>query len=337
MSSLTAPMPSFAAASNASEASLWERVVNAADFWIGWPLRWLYQMGHNGHGIVRVLDLTRFRPLGPGLVPLDHPWVTGIEPSSGEYIWPKNVIYRSPRSENATDLADDDKVLYATGKFLAERVRQSATLPELPIGPKRRMPHAINYLHGVSHYNSGIVLLNDLAEGFRHITDFRFRREILRFVRETNREVLFLFRSRDYSLRQYAYLSCCMRTVFGWFCNPNGPRGNVLWGNMAPFPAANLITGRWVNDLYRLKRPGGAEAVARPPIAQGRYFQNGPYGRGRSHAVWPEKLLAWGTYYRVRARGGKGGVFFVDRRAVYADQIARRAQRGVIDQPQAKI
>lgn len=328
---------SIAMSDDAAKLSLLERAASAVDFWLGWPFRWLHQMAHNGHGIYRVLDLTRFRPLGPGLVPLDHPWVTGINPETGKYIWQQNVIYRTTRPANRPDLADDDTVLYSNGKFLAERVRQSAILPELPVGPKRRMPHAINYLHGVSHYNSGIILLNDLEEGYHCVTDLRFRRELCRFVRETNREVLFLFRSRDYSLRDYAYFSCCMRTVFGWFCNPNGPNGNVLWGNAAPFPAANLITGRWYRYLYRLKKPGGAEAVAQPPIEQGKYFQTGPYNRGRTQAVWPEKLLAWATYYRVRARGGKGGVFFVDRRKVYADQIERRAARGIADQPQAQI
>lgn len=215
-----------------------------------------------------------------GLVGLDHPWVTGLNPATGRPIWPENVVYRTPRPADR-DLASDDVVLTATGRFLAERVRQSAVTPELPVGPKRRMPHGINYIHGSSHYNSGILLFTDLAECYRHVTDRAFRREVYRFVRAENREVLFVFRQRDYYPREYAYFSCCMRTTFTWFCNPNGPRGNVLWGTATPFPAANLITGRWMDDEYALKRPGGAERVARPPIRPGTYFQRGPYDRGR--------------------------------------------------------
>jgi len=313
-----------------------EAIRSECEYWLGWPLRWLYQMGHNGHGIVRVLDLTLFRPLPAGLVPMDHPWVTGINPETGAFIWNENVIYRSARAEG-TEYAEDETVIYATGKFLAERVRHSATVPELPIGTKRRMPHAINYLHGVSHYNSGIIVLNDLEDGYRHVTDPNFRRELRRFVKREQREVLFLFRNREYVPREYAYLSCCMRTVFPWFCNPNGPNGKVLWGNSAPFPAANLITGRWVNDLYRLKRQGGAEAVAKPALNANLYFQHGPYNRGRGDATLPEKALAWATYFRVRMRGSKGGMFFVDRRKVYADQIRNRLERGKQDETQTEF
>ena len=28
-----------------------------------------------------------------------------------------------------------------------------------------------------------------------------------------------------------AYFVCCLRTLFPWFCNANGPKGRVLWGN----------------------------------------------------------------------------------------------------------
>ena len=61
-----------------------------------------------------------------------------------------------------------------------------------------------------------------------------------------------------------------------------------------------------------------------------RYFREGPYDTGRDHAIWPEKLLAWANYYRVRLRGAKGGVYFVDRRDVYRDQIANRESRGLL-------
>jgi hypothetical protein len=304
-------------------------------YWLGLPLRWAYQMAHNGHGIVRVLDITKVRPMPAGLIGADHPWATGLNPATGKPIWPENVVYSTPHPGG--NLAADELVLEATGKFMAVRVRQSAVTPELPVGRKRRMPHGINYIHGSSHYNSGILIFTDFADCYRHITAPAFRREVCRFVRAEQREVLFLFRQRDYEPWEYAEFSCCMRAVFPWFCNPNGPRGKVLWGNDAPFPAANLITGRWMNDVYALKRPGGAERVVRPPITPGVYFQGGPYDGGRDHPVWPEKLLARLTYWRVRARGRKGGMFFVDRRRVYSDQIGHRLARGLTDEPVAKL
>src|SRR5262249_51624709 len=114
-----------------------------------------------------------------------------------------------------------------------------------------------------------------------------------------------------------------LRTLFPWFCNANGPRGKVLWGNHAPFPAANLITGHWADDVYALKRPDGAAKVVRPPIEPSAYFQAAPYKGERREAIWPERLLAWLTDMRVRARGEKGGMFFVDRREAYRDQFER--------------
>ncbi|WP_157605548.1 hypothetical protein [Schlesneria paludicola] len=305
-------------------------------YWLTLPLHWSGQMFRNGSDILRVLDILRFRPLAAGLVNVDHPWVTGVSPHTGELIWRDNLIYRSPPAEHLANISDET-VLLANGRFLAQRVRQSAIVPEVPIGPARRMPHCINYMHGSSHFNSGIILLNDLQDAYRHINDPAFRRELARFVKAERREVLFMLRDRDYDPREYAYLSCCMRTHFRWFCNPNGPQAHVLWGNSAPFPAANLITGYWSDDVYALKKSGGADAVARPPIGHGHYFQSGPYDQGREYAIWPEKLLAWGSYYRIRMRGRKGGMFFIDRRDVYADQIARRAQRGLPDEERARF
>lgn len=302
-------------------------------YWLGLPFRWAYQVVHNGHGIVRVLDITRFRPLPAGLIPPNHPWATGINPATSRPIWHDNVVYRSAREADAAHLPDDDSVVLKTGQFLADSTAASTVVPEIPFGPRRRMPHGINYIHGTSHYNSGFFVFTDFADAYGHITDPRFRRELWRFVQSEQREVLFLFRNREYDPREFAYFGCCLRTLFPWFCNANGPRGRVLWGNAAPFPAANLITGRWVDDVYALKRPGGAAAVVRPPIAAGMYFSDGPYCGSRRAAVWPEKALAWATYWRIRLRGGKGGMFFVDRRAVYADQIDRRRQLGHADEP----
>lgn len=305
-------------------------------YWLGLPGRWLYQMAHNGHGIVRVLDITRLRPLPHGLVPPDHPWATGRDPATGEYVWHANVLYRSPRGPAEDGLPMDDFVVTKTGQFLAGRVALSTGPEELPVGPRRRMPHGINYIHGTSHYNSGWLVFTDFADALAHLTDPRFRAELRRFVRAEDREVLMVFRTRNYHPRDYAYFVCAVRTLFPWFCNANGPRGRVLWGNAAPFAAANLITGRWIGDVYALKKPGGLERVVRPAVEVRKFFRGG-YGGGRRHARWPEKLLAWATYWRIRLRGGKGGMFFVDRTRVYADQLDRRTRNGLADQPIARL
>ncbi len=312
-------------------------IADTLSYWLGLPLRWAYQIAHNGLGIVRVLDITRFRPMPAGLIRSDHPWATGINPATGRVIWHQNVLYRSARGASAADLTADEEVVSRTCRFLAEKAAASAVVPELPQGPGRRMPHAINYIHGTSHYNSGIFLFTDFADALAHFTDRRFRSEVWRFVRQERREVLILFRDREYTAREFAYFTCALRTLFPWFCNANGPRGRVLWGNASPFPAANLITGHWARDVYALMRPGGAAAVVRPPIPAGDYFQAGPYGRGRRHYLWPERMLAWATYLRVRLRGPRGGMFFVDRRRVYADQIEGRRRQGLPDEPLAKL
>ncbi len=305
-------------------------------YWLAIPRNWGWQMFRNGSDILRVLDILKLRPLPAGLVDLDHPWVTGISPQTGQPIWPANLIYHSPPKSHLNKV-DDNTILTTNGRFLALRVGQSAIVPERPIGPERRMPHCINYMHGSSHYNSGVILLNDITEAYQHVNDPNFRLELRRFVKQERREVLFMLRDREYSAREYAYLSCCMRTHFHWFCNPNGPGERVLWGNYAPFPVANLITGHWSDDVYALKRPEGAASVARPPIETRQYFQNRPYNRGRDHALWAEKLLAWVNYYRVKLRGKKGGMFFIDRRKVYSDQIARRESQGLPDESRARF
>jgi hypothetical protein len=284
-----------------------------------------------------VLDITRFRPLPHGLIPAGHPWATGVNPATGRFVWHDNVVFRSPRGPDDDHLPIDDFVVTKTGQFLAHRAGLSAGDAEIPHGPRRRMPHGINYIHGSSHYNSGILVFTDFADALAHFTARPFRRELRRFVRAERREVLVVFRQRNYRPREYAYFVCCLRTLFPWFCNANGPRGKVLWGNAAPFPAANLITGNWIRDVYALKKPGGADKVVRPPVARGVYFTGTDYGTGRRHARWPEKLLAWATYWRIRVRGGKGGMFFVDRETAYADHLERLKNAGVAEDPVARM
>jgi hypothetical protein len=306
-------------------------------YFLSIPWVWGRQFLHNTHGILRVLDITRFRPLPAGLISLQHPWATGLNPATGKPIWHENVLYRSPRLEEDADLPADVDVVQKVGAYLAQLPALSAVVPEIPWGPRRRMPHAINYIHGSAHYNSGILLFTDFADAIEHFTDERFAVEVRRFARTEHREILVMFRQRDYSPRAYAYYVGCMRTLFPWFCNSNGPHKRVLWGNPSPFPVANLITGNWIRDIYRLKQPGGAQAVVRPPISAGMYFTRPPYRGCRREPLWPEKLLAQYTYWRIRLRGARGGLFFVDRRRLLADDLELLRQQGIPDQPIAPL
>jgi hypothetical protein len=300
------------------------------------PFVWGWQFLHNARGILCVLDITRFRPLPAGLISPDHPWATGLNPATGRPVWHDNVLYRSPRAAS-DELPPDDVVISKVGEFLATLTAQSAVVPEVPWGPYRRMPHGINYIHGTAHYNSGILVFTDFADAIGHFTDRRFAAEVRRFARSERREVLVAFRHRDYCPREYAFFVGCMRTLFPWFCNSNGPLKRVLWGNPSPFPVANIITGNWIRDIYRLKRPGGAAAVVRPPVAAGKYFLDGPYCGWRAEPLWPEKLLARYTHWRTRLRGSRGGLFFVDRRQLQADQLRHLAELGLPDEPIAAL
>jgi hypothetical protein len=312
------------------------RWYEALAYYLAIPAVWVRQFLHNLHGIVHVLDITRFRPMPAGLIPPDHPWATGLDPATGKPVWHHNVLFRSPRAEG-TDLPADGFVVERVGEFLAQLTALSAVVPEIPWGLRRRMPHGINYIHGAAHYNSGILIFTDFADAIGHFSDRRFTAEVCRFARTERREVLVMFRRRDYSTSDYAYFVACLRTLFPWFCNSNGPLKRVLWGNPSPFPVANIITGNWIRDVYKLKRPGGAAAVVRPTVAKGLYFTGGPYRGWRREPLWPEKLLARWTHWRIGLRGSRGGLFFVDRRKLIADKLHRLRARGVPDEPIARL
>jgi hypothetical protein len=313
------------------------RRYEALTYYLTIPFTWGWQFFHNSHGILCVLDIARFRPLPAGLISPDHPWATGLNPATGIPIWHDNVLYRSPRPVGDMGLPPDEMVVERVGEFLAQMTALSAVVPETPWGPQRRMPHGINYIHGSAHYNSGIVVMTDFADAIGHFTDRRFAAEVRRFVRTERREVMVMFRRREYAPRDYAYFVACMRTLFPWFCNSNGPLKRVLWGNPSPFPVANIITGNWIRDVYRLKQPGGAEAVIRPPAPVAQYFRQRSYRGWRCEPLWPEKLLAHYTHRRIRLRGSRGGLFFVDRRRLQADQLRRLQELGVPDEPIAGL
>ena len=57
----------------------------------------------------------------------------------------------------------------------------------------------------------------------------------------------------------------------------------------------------------------------------------------RRGPLWPEKLLAQYTHWRIRLRGSRGGLFFVDRRKLLADKLAAMRQQGIPDEPIARL
>src|SRR5262245_23110965 len=190
-------------------------------YYLSIPWTWARQFFHNGHGILRVLDITRWRPLPAGLIAPDHPWATGLRPDTGRPVWHDNVLFRSPRPPAAAGPDEDDHIVEQVGAFLARVTAQSAVVPEIPWGPLRPMPHGINYIHGTAHYNSGWLIFTDFADAIEHFTDPRFAAEVRRFARQERREVMVMFRQRDYDTAAYAHFVCCLRTLFPWFCNSN--------------------------------------------------------------------------------------------------------------------
>src|SRR5262249_1836540 len=153
----------------------------------------------------------RFRPLPAGLIDPGHPWATGLNPDTGRPVWHDNVIFRSDRGPADGELPPDDEVVCQTGRFLAAAAARSAVVPEIPQGRGRRMPHGINYIHGSSHYNSGPLVFTDFADALSHFSDRRFREELRRFIRAERREVLILFRRKEYQPRDFAFFACSLR------------------------------------------------------------------------------------------------------------------------------
>jgi len=283
------------------------------------PKTWLQLTAHNTWGILNVLDIIWLRPMPGGLIDESHSFCTGLDPATGETIWNSNVIFRTPRREPwpGTTLPDpDDIIVEKIGQHLSKQVLMAAAAPDYPTGRPAPMPPGILYLHGGVHYNGGWLLFNDFKEAIEHYSDPRFVAEFRRFVKEEHREPVTLFRDRDYDRKEFAEFVCFMRTTFPWFSNCNGPKKWVLWGNPSPYPAVNTITGNWIHDCRALKSAQGRASVARPPILAGRYFQNGPYHGSRSTTRWPERLLACFTKERIRWRGERENLYFVDKRKI---------------------
>lgn len=283
------------------------------------PWIWFRLTLHNTWGILNVLDLIWLRPMRGGLIESNHPFCTGLDPATGQLIWNANVIFRTPRREpwvGAIVPDPDETIINKVGDHLRKQVLQAAARPGWPTGSPAPMPPGILYIHGPVHYNGAWLLFNDFPEAIRHFSDRRFRAEFRRFVRTEGREPVTLFRDRDYDRKAFAQFVCCLRSMLPWFSNCNGPKKFVLWGNPSPYPAVNTITGNWIGDTRALKEVARRATVARPPVAPGRYFQNGPYWGERDTTLWPERLLAWLTERRIHLRGERENLYFVDKRKI---------------------
>lgn len=294
---------------------------------------------HNTGGAFHVLRLLSIHQLPAGLLAADHPWVTGLMPQDGAPVWPRNIVFRTPvgtRWATADDAPESDEAIVGkVGRFLASMVRKSILTPEIPHGLQRRMPHAINYLHGAVHYNGLTLLFNTFAEAMPYLADPRFRRELRRLIRVERREVTLVFRERHYDPQEFAYFSAFVMSHLPWFANVNGAGRKVMWGNPSPYPAVNIINGAWVADISLL-RHGAAASIVRPPVAAGCYFQ-GDYGVPTRDFHSLERLHAYLINSWVRRRGFRGGLYFVDRRRIeperYQQYVATEGREWAGNQP----
>ncbi len=252
-----------------------------------------------------------------------HPWCTGKIGDSNTTIWAQNIVYCSPQRSTGTAALVDAEIANATGQFLARMVQRSCAAQEIPHGPKRRMSHAVNYIHGAVHYNGVFLIFDDCLDLVRHLSDPQFRRELRRFAKTEAREFTFLLRERAYAPLDFAYCIGAVRNYLPWFSNGNGPtKKPVLWGNMAPFPAVNLINGAWVADLWKVLKQQNASktqsgrsartSLVRAPVDAKRYFQ-ASYAGAQTHYRRADQLQAWFMYTDVRLRGFRGQLFFADR------------------------
>jgi hypothetical protein len=297
-----------------------EKLCRHIKYYLMVPKTWLQLTAHNTWGILNVLDIIWLRPMRGGLIDEDHPFCTGIDPATGAAIWNSNLIFASPRREpwpqGSLAPDPDHEIIEKLGRHLCKQVRMTAATAEFPTGRPSPMPPGILYLHGGVHFNGGWLLFNDFADAIRHFSDPRFAAEFRHFVREQGREPITVFRDRDYDRDAFARFVCFMRTTFPWFSNSNGPKKFVLWGNPSPYPAVNTITGNWIGDCRALKTEHGRRTVARSPIPPRVYFQNGPYCGERSTTRWPEHLLAFLTEKRIKLRGERENLYFVDKRKI---------------------
>lgn len=279
---------------------------------------WVASNVHNAYVTSRVLDFMFVHRLGAGRLTADHPWATGLRVEDGTPIWPHNILYASPRRRAWTgpEPEPDETIVRRIGAFMAGMVQRSTVAdPEIPQGPRRRMPHAVNLLHGTILYNGVFLIFDDFLDGRYHLSDRRFVSEIRRFAREEKREITVVLRERRYDPTEFAWFVTFLRSRVPWYANPNGPTPKrVLWGTPSPYAAVNPINGSWIGDVWHLTKPDG-EPPVRPVVEPGRYFQ-GEFRGNQPEYPFLVRFHAWVSYWFVALRGFQGGMLFTRRKRI---------------------
>lgn len=276
---------------------------------------WLYSTVHNAGGAYQVVKYMTFQKMKHGLIPVDHPWVTGISPDTKKTIYSENIVFASPRSDKfKTEPDSDEKIINRVGSFLAAMAKKSTGPIEVPKGPARRMPHVVNYLHGDISFNGGTLLFNNFKDAMFYLSDKNFVRELYRFVEIEKREFLIVLRERDYDPAEYAVFLGFIRSTLKWYANANGPQQRVLYGVPAAYPVINVINGNWVKTISQLEK-GELDNLIRPPIPVNHYFQASYQGSRDSYSML-EATLAYYNYLIVKMRGFQGGFVFTLRKTI---------------------
>jgi len=272
---------------------------------------WILLTLHNTWGIFNVFFIVWVRPMKGGMATLHHPFATGIDPQDEKYIWHKNLLFQSERKREFAQT--DEEILTAVGLHMASMFTKSCEQEGHALGIPDRMPPAINYIHGGVHYNGGFLIFDDTKDAIAHFSNPDFQRSFWKFILQEKREPVTILREKNYDRMEYLEFVCFMRSIFPYFSNTNGNKKRIGWGNPAPYPSVNTITGHWKTDTYKFYSKEKAAQAARPAI-QKQYFTKKIYSPVRTQVRWPEKFLARFTNDRVLARGLKGNVFFVDNR-----------------------
>jgi rSAM/selenodomain-associated transferase 2 len=294
--------------------SAWDRIkYPIATLW-----RWSFSNAHMIKQTLNVLDFMWLHKVGPGLLADDHPWLTGKIPGTNETIWAKNIVFASPRKPawQGREPEDDAIIVSRVGAFLASMVaRSNVANPEIPQGKQRRMPHAVNYIHGSVHYNGGYVLFNDFEDAMFYLSDAKFAGQFRKFAAQEKRELTIVLRERSYDPEEYAWFLAFVRSHLIWYANANGPtKKRVLHGTPSPYPAVNPINGSWIRDVRNLQK-GRLDCIVFEPLRGSNYF-TGVYQGNQCEYTFLERFHAWAQYLVTRAKGFQGGLVFTDRKKI---------------------
>ncbi len=298
-----------------------------------YPFRTLWHWTHsNIHMTWQTLIVLKFmfiQKLGPNVLDKTHGWVTGEMRDGEGAVWSKNIAYASKRKGTGflAEPEEDRVIVERIGKFLAAMVQKSVTQDEIPQGRKRRMPHAVNYIHGTVQYNGCYAIFNDFKDAMAHLSDRKFVKEMKRFAREENRELTIVLRERKYDPTEYAWFLAFVRAYLPWYANANGPtKKRVLHGTPSPYPAVNPINGVWMRDLQRLYN-GERETLLLPPLEQGKYFQ-GQYQGYRKTYNLVERFHVWVQDLIVRTKGFQGALVFTKREKIEPENLMKYKESG---------